>query len=52
MAALSESRSATKCTASRASYVAHALVRLIAESGILPDGALQCVVGPTGDLFA
>ncbi len=32
-------------------YVAHALVRLIAESGILPEGALQCVVGPTGDLF-
>jgi hypothetical protein len=25
--------------------------RLVAESGILPDGALQCVVGPTGDLF-
>ncbi|HEX2134722.1 MAG TPA: phenylacetic acid degradation bifunctional protein PaaZ [Microvirga sp.] len=33
------------------SYVAHALVRLIAESGILPEGALQCIVGPTGDLF-
>jgi oxepin-CoA hydrolase / 3-oxo-5,6-dehydrosuberyl-CoA semialdehyde dehydrogenase len=33
------------------SYVAHALVRLIAESNILPEGALQCIVGPTGDLF-
>ncbi len=32
-------------------YVAHALVRLIDESGLLPPGALQCVVGPTGDLF-
>ncbi len=33
------------------SYVAHALVRMIAESNILPEGALQCIVGPTGDLF-
>ena len=33
------------------SYVAHALVRLIAESNILPEGALQCILGPTGDLF-
>ena len=33
------------------SYVAHALVRMIAESRILPDGALQCIVGSTGDLF-
>lgn len=32
-------------------YVAHALVRMIAESGILPDGALQFVLGSTGDLF-
>lgn len=32
-------------------YVAHALVRMIAESGILPDGALQLVLGTTGDLF-
>ncbi|MGO4712961.1 phenylacetic acid degradation bifunctional protein PaaZ [Bradyrhizobium sp. 2TAF24] len=32
-------------------YVAHALVRMIQASGILPDGALQFVVGPTGDLF-
>jgi oxepin-CoA hydrolase / 3-oxo-5,6-dehydrosuberyl-CoA semialdehyde dehydrogenase len=33
------------------SYVAHALARMIAESGILPEGALQFVVGSTGDLF-
>ena len=33
------------------SYVAHALVRMIAESRILPEGALQCIVGSTGDLF-
>jgi len=33
------------------SYVAHALARMIAESGILPDGAFQFVVGSTGDLF-
>src|SRR5882724_7893703 len=33
------------------SYVAHALARMIAESGILPEGALQLVVGSTGDLF-
>ena len=33
------------------SYVAHALVRMIAESGVLPEGALQFIVGPTGDLF-
>jgi oxepin-CoA hydrolase/3-oxo-5,6-dehydrosuberyl-CoA semialdehyde dehydrogenase len=33
------------------SYVAHALMRMIAGSGIVPDGALQFVVGPTGDLF-
>jgi oxepin-CoA hydrolase/3-oxo-5,6-dehydrosuberyl-CoA semialdehyde dehydrogenase len=32
-------------------YVAHALMRLIVDSKILPDGALQFVVGPTGDLF-
>jgi len=32
-------------------YVAHALVRMIAESGVLPDGALQLVIGTTGDLF-
>ena len=33
------------------SYVAHALVRMMAESAILPEGALQFLVGPTGDLF-
>jgi oxepin-CoA hydrolase/3-oxo-5,6-dehydrosuberyl-CoA semialdehyde dehydrogenase len=33
------------------SYVAHELVRTISESGILPEGALQVVVGSTGDLF-
>lgn len=33
------------------SYVAHALMRMIAESSILPDGALQFVIGPTGDMF-
>ncbi|QND72670.1 phenylacetic acid degradation bifunctional protein PaaZ [Tardiphaga robiniae] len=33
------------------SYLAHALARMIAESGILPDGAFQFVVGSTGDLF-
>lgn len=33
------------------SYVAHALARMIVESGILPDGAFQFIVGATGDLF-
>jgi oxepin-CoA hydrolase/3-oxo-5,6-dehydrosuberyl-CoA semialdehyde dehydrogenase len=33
------------------SYLAHALVKMISESGILPEGALQFVVGSTGDLF-
>ena len=33
------------------SYVAHELVRAIIASGILPEGALQLVVGSTGDLF-
>jgi len=32
-------------------YVAHALMRMIVDSGALPDGALQFVVGPIGDLF-
>ena len=32
-------------------YVAHALARMIADSGILPAGAFQFVVGSTGDLF-
>ncbi len=33
------------------SYVAHALAQMISESKILPGGAFQFVVGPTGDLF-
>jgi oxepin-CoA hydrolase / 3-oxo-5,6-dehydrosuberyl-CoA semialdehyde dehydrogenase len=33
------------------SYVAHELVRTIVASGLLPEGALQFVVGTTGDLF-
>jgi oxepin-CoA hydrolase / 3-oxo-5,6-dehydrosuberyl-CoA semialdehyde dehydrogenase len=33
------------------SYVAHALARMIAESKILPEGALQFIIGSTGDLF-
>ena len=33
------------------SYVAHELARTIVASGILPEGALQFVVGTTADLF-
>src|SRR5450631_528086 len=33
------------------SYVAHELMRMIVAAGILPEGALQFVVGSTGDLF-
>jgi oxepin-CoA hydrolase/3-oxo-5,6-dehydrosuberyl-CoA semialdehyde dehydrogenase len=33
------------------SYVTAELVRLIHESGLLPAGALQMIVGPTRDLF-
>ena len=33
------------------SYVAHELMRAIVASGILPEGALQFVVGSIGDLF-
>ena len=33
------------------SYVAHEMVRRIVDSGILPEGVLQFVVGSTGDLF-
>ncbi len=32
-------------------YVTEACVRLIAESGILPEGALQMIAGGTGDLL-
>jgi len=37
--------------ATATAYLAHALVRLIDESGLLPPGALQLVVGGTGDLL-
>ncbi|WP_225714126.1 phenylacetic acid degradation bifunctional protein PaaZ [Bradyrhizobium semiaridum] len=33
------------------SYVAYELVRIITESKVLPEGALQFIVGSTGDLF-
>ncbi len=33
------------------SYVAHALMKMIVASNILPDGALQFILGTTGDLF-
>ncbi|MES2030682.1 MAG: phenylacetic acid degradation bifunctional protein PaaZ [Pseudomonadota bacterium] len=33
------------------SYVAHALARMIIDSGILPASAFQFIVGSTGDLF-
>jgi len=37
--------------ATATSYVAEAAVRLIQASGLLPPGALQLIVGGTGDLF-
>ncbi|MBB5205126.1 oxepin-CoA hydrolase/3-oxo-5,6-dehydrosuberyl-CoA semialdehyde dehydrogenase [Inhella inkyongensis] len=37
--------------ASATSYVAEAAVRLMMESGLLPAGSLQLIVGSTGDLF-
>jgi len=37
--------------ATATSYLTEAAVRLIAQSGILPAGALQLVVGGTGDLL-
>ena len=37
--------------ASSTSYVAEACVRLMRESGLLPAGALQLVVGSSGDLL-
>lgn len=37
--------------ASATSYLTEAAVRLIADSGILPAGALQLVIGGTGDLL-
>ena len=37
--------------ATATSYLTEKLVRLINESGILPEGALQLVIGGTGDLL-
>ena len=37
--------------ASSTSFVAEACVRLMLESGLLPDGALQLVIGSSGDLL-
>jgi len=37
--------------ATSTSYVTEAMVRLAVESGLLPEGALQLVVGSTGDLL-
>ena len=37
--------------ATATSYLTEALVRLIDESGLVPEGALQLVIGGTGDLL-
>jgi oxepin-CoA hydrolase/3-oxo-5,6-dehydrosuberyl-CoA semialdehyde dehydrogenase len=37
--------------ASSTSYLTEAMVRLVAQSGILPEGSLQLVIGSTGDLL-
>jgi oxepin-CoA hydrolase/3-oxo-5,6-dehydrosuberyl-CoA semialdehyde dehydrogenase len=37
--------------ATATSYLTEACVRLIVQSGILPEGALQLVIGSTGDLL-
>jgi oxepin-CoA hydrolase/3-oxo-5,6-dehydrosuberyl-CoA semialdehyde dehydrogenase len=37
--------------ASATSYLAEAAVRIMLEAGVLPAGALQLIVGSTGDLF-
>ena len=37
--------------ATATSYLTWALVRLMLESGLLPDGCLQLVIGSTGDLL-
>ena len=37
--------------ASATSYLTEALVRMIHDSGLLPEGALQLVIGSTGDLL-
>jgi oxepin-CoA hydrolase/3-oxo-5,6-dehydrosuberyl-CoA semialdehyde dehydrogenase len=37
--------------ATATSYLTHALVRMMMESGLLPEGCLQLVIGSTGDLL-
>jgi len=37
--------------ATATSYLTHAVVRMMMESGLLPEGALQLVIGGTGDLL-
>jgi oxepin-CoA hydrolase/3-oxo-5,6-dehydrosuberyl-CoA semialdehyde dehydrogenase len=37
--------------ATATSYLAEAAVRLMTDSGLLPDGAIQLVIGDTGDLL-
>jgi oxepin-CoA hydrolase/3-oxo-5,6-dehydrosuberyl-CoA semialdehyde dehydrogenase len=37
--------------ATATSYLAEAAVRLIQQSGLLPEGSLQLVIGSTGDLL-
>lgn len=37
--------------ATATSYLTEAAVRLLLQSGLLPEGALQLVIGPTGDLL-
>lgn len=37
--------------ATATSYLTHALVKMMMESGLLPEGALQLVIGSTGDLL-
>jgi len=37
--------------ATATSYLTHAVVKMIQESGLLPAGALQLVIGSTGDLL-
>ncbi|UGQ45696.1 phenylacetic acid degradation bifunctional protein PaaZ [Massilia endophytica] len=37
--------------ATATSYLTEALIRMINDSGLLPDGALQLVIGSTGDLL-
>jgi oxepin-CoA hydrolase/3-oxo-5,6-dehydrosuberyl-CoA semialdehyde dehydrogenase len=37
--------------ATATSYLTHAVVKMMMESNLLPQGALQLVIGPTGDLL-